>query len=395
MLLWIGFSLAIGLLLLLSRRSLSLGMGVAAIALALFTHSFGSFGEALWVTLSDPSVLLLAVIVGIIPLIGGVMEASGEMDRLVANLRIGIRPFLALGPGILGLLPMPGGALLSAPLIERGAGDQASPEIKAAANVWFRHVLLLIYPLGPALIASARIADLDVYGAILYLLPAFALTLLLGYVFLLRRVRGAVIRRGPFSLVGLLVPLGMILIAPFLDLVLKHALQLSYSEIATVVGVAVSLGMAVAVGKIRWSQFATIARKARPWKYVLIILAMFAFLNVFTTSGVPERIGALALPPVVLCIVIGALLGLITGRIQAPMSIIVPIYVTTHGTMSAPVFAATYFAIFLGYILTPIHPCISVSLEYFKTSLASFLRRLAPPATAALIITLLASVLIF
>jgi hypothetical protein len=77
------------------------------------------------------------------------------------------------------------------------------------------------------------------------------------------------------------------------------------------------------------------------------------------------------------------------------MSIIVPIYVTTHGAMSAPVFAATYFAIFLGYILTPIHPCISVSLEYFKTSLAAFLGRLAPPATVALVITLLVSLLIF
>jgi len=128
---------------------------------------------------------------------------------------------------------------------------------------------------------------------------------------------------------------------------------------------------------------------------MLIILAMFAFLNVFTTSGVPERIGAMSLPPIVLCIVIGALLGLITGRIQAPMSIIVPIYVTTYGAMSAPAFAATYFAIFLGYILTPIHPCISVSLEYFQTSLAAFIRRLAIPTAIALLMTLLVGLLIF
>ena len=394
MFLWVGFSLAIVLLLVVSRRDLALGMGIATIALALFTHSFGSFGTALWATISDPSVLLLALVVGIIPLIGGVLEASGEMDRLVANLRIGIRPFLALGPGLLGMLPMPGGALLSAPLIERGAGH-APADVKAAANVWFRHVLLLVYPLGPALIASAKIADLEVYSAIPYLIPAFLLTLGLGYLFLLRRVSGTLTQTGAFSLVGLLVPLLIILIAPILDLVLKRTLALRYTEIATVAGVLMSLSMGIIIGKVRLPQFGRIIRKARPWKYMLIIVAMFAFLNVFTTSGVPERIGAMSLPPVVLCIVIGALLGLITGRIQAPMSIVVPIYVTTYGAMSAPAFAATYFAIFLGYILTPIHPCISVSLEYFKISLSAFIRRMAIPTTAALLITLVVSLFVF
>jgi hypothetical protein len=157
----------------------------------------------------------------------------------------------------------------------------------------------------------------------------------------------------------------------------------------------VSLSIGLIVGKIRLPQLRQIVRKAAPWKYMLIIVAMFAFLNVFTTSGVPERIGAMPLPPVVLCIVIGALLGLTTGRIQAPMSIIVPIYVTTHGAMSAPAFAVTYFAVFLGYVLTPIHPCISVSLEYYKTSLGAFLRRLAVPTAAALLATLAVSFFLF
>jgi len=394
MLLWVGFSLAIVLLLVISRRDLALGMGIATLVLAVFTHSFQSFGEALWATLSDPSVLLLALVVGIIPLIGGVLEASRQMDRLVANLRIGIRPFLALGPGLLGMLPMPGGALLSAPLVEQGAGH-APADIKAAANVWFRHVLLLVYPLGPALIASAKIAGLDVYSAIPFLIPAFLLTLVLGYLFLLRRVGGKLTQAGAFSLVGLLVPLLVILAAPILDLTLQRTASLPYSEMGTVVGVLVSLILGMLVGKIRLPQLGNIIQKVRPWKYMLIIVAMFAFLNVFTTSGIPEQIGGLALSPIVLCIVIGPLLGMITGRIQAPMSIIIPIYMTTHGAMSAPVFAATYFAVFLGYILTPIHPCISVSLEYFKTSLGAFIRRLGIPTLAALAITLIISLFLF
>jgi integral membrane protein (TIGR00529 family) len=392
--LWIGFSLSIVLLLFVSRRNLALGMAVAAVVLAGFTLTPASFGDALWRTTSDPSVLLLALIVGLIPLIGGAMETSGEMGRLVSNLRIGVRPFLAFAPALLGMLPMPGGALLSAPLIERGAGHTA-PDVKAAANVWFRHALLLVYPLGPSLIASAKIAGLDVYAVIPYLVPAFLLTIGVGYVFLLRRAGGRLSHSGPFSLVGLLVPLGIILAAPLLDLVLKGTIDLPVAEIGTSVGVAVSLVAAIAVGRLRLGQLGTIARRMTPWKYALIVLAMFAFLNVFTASGVPERVAAMALPPAVLCVAIGAALGLITGRIQAPMSIVLPIYASTYGAMSAPIFAVTYFAVFLGYILTPIHPCISVSVEYFGTSMGPFLRRMFVPATIGWVVSLAVGLLLF
>ena len=393
MLLWVGFSLSIVLLLFLSRKNLALGMAVAAVVLAAFTLTPASFGAALWQTLSDPSVLLLALVVALIPLIGGSMEASGQMEQLVSNLRIGVRPFLALAPALLGMLPMPGGALLSAPLVERGAGH-TDADVKAAANVWFRHALLLIYPLGSGLIASAKVAGLDVYEAIPYLIPAFFVTIGLGYIFLLRRATGRLASSGAFSLSGLVVPLTIILAAPAIDLVLKSTIDLPVSEIGTAVGVTVSLALSMAIGRQRIRDFGTIMRRMTPWKYALIVLAMFAFLNVFTSSGVPERIAAMTLPPVILCVVIGVALGLITGRLQAPMSIIIPIYASTYGAMSAPAFAVTYFAVFLGYILTPIHPCISVSVEYFKTSMGPFLRRLIVPAILGAIVTLVAGLLL-
>jgi uncharacterized protein len=219
--------------------------------------------------------------------------------------------------------------------------------------------------------------------------------LLLGYLFLLRRVQGKLSQSGAFSLTGLLVPLMIILVAPLLDVILKRTIALPYSEIGTAIGVLASLSLGMMLGKVRPAPFVHVVRKARPWKYMLIIFAMFAFLNVFTTSGIPESIGAMALPPVVLCVVIGVLLGLITGRIQSPMSILIPIYATMYGVMSAPAFAVTYFAVFLGYILTPIHPCISVSLEYFRTSLGAFLKRMAVPIAAAFLITLTVSLLLF
>ena len=378
MLIWIGFVLSIVALLYISRRSLWLAMTAAAVVLALFTLPTSEMVAALTRTFADPSVLLITFVVGIIPLIGGALEESGEMDRLVANMRMGKRPFFAVSPALLGMLPMPGGALLSAPLIERG-GKDVPADVKTAANVWFRHAFLLVYPLGSSLIASAKIASIGLYQAILYLFPAFLLTVFIGYFILLRHVEGRMDYEGEFSLSGLLVPLGIILSAPVIDIAMKSTLHLQYPEIGTAVGVSVSLLLAMVIGGIGGKQLPAIVAKMRPWKYAFIILAMFLFLNVFTLSGSPEILASLDLSPVLLCIVIGFVLGMITGRIQAPIAIVIPIFVTAHGAISLPAFAVTYFAIYLGYVISPVHPCVSVSIEYFSVSMSAFLRRMALP----------------
>ncbi len=380
---WIGISLSFVVLIIVSRYNLPLGMGVSGLVLGAFTLPTAGIGTALLRTFGDPSVLLLAFVVGVIPMIGGVLEESGGIDKLVGNLRIGVRPFLALAPALLGMLPMPGGALLSAPLLERGA-PKVAPDVKAAANVWFRHAFLLAYPLGTSLIASAKIASLGLYTAILYLLPAFFLVIGLGYLFLLRRAHGRASYAAEFSVRELAIPLGIILAAPAIDLVLKKTFPLPYPEIGTAVGVTLSLGLGVEFARSRLKDLASIYRRMRPHYYAGIIFSMFFFLHVFQASGAPARIAGLALPPVALCVAIGFLLGLVTGRIQAPISVVVPIYLTTHAAVSGPAFGVTYFGIYLGYLITPIHPCVSVSLAYFKTTMPAFLRRMAVPVAIAL-----------
>ncbi|MCD5408365.1 DUF401 family protein [Candidatus Bipolaricaulota bacterium] len=227
----------------------------------------------------------------------------------MANLRLGRRAFYALSPAIMGMLPMPGGALLSAPLLERAGG--AAPEVRAAINVWFRHALLLVYPISSSLIATTKLAGLDVWQVIPYQLPALAVAAALGYLFLLRRVSGDMDYRGAFSPAGLLIPLGIILVAPALDFVLKRTAPLPVPELAT-------------------------------------------------------------------------------GRIQAPAAIVIPIYLAQQGSLSPWGFAVIYFAVYLGYLLSPIHPCISVSVEYAGTSLGRTLRALAPASLLALGLTALA-----
>ncbi len=354
---WTGFIASIAALLVLSRWRLWVSMVAAALVLAAFTLSVGETADSLYATLTDPGVILLALVVGLIPMIGGVLERSGRMDDLVENMRIGQKPFLASSPAIIGMLPMPGGALLSAPVVEK-AGSGMSPSGKAAANVWFRHVLYLAYPLGTALIASAKIAGITVYQAIPWLFPGAVFMLVLGWLFLLRDADGKLGYTGDFQPRKLAAPLTVIALAPAMDFALQQVPGLEPRELATFLAVSLSFALALALSTLTMKDIASIGEKSRPWNFALIIVGMFIFLGVFVKSGAPEAMAGLDLPLVIICVVFGIVLGAVTGRIQMPASVIIPIYLSRTGTetMALLPFAIVFFAIYIGYVASPIHP---------------------------------------
>ncbi|MEA1993467.1 MAG: DUF401 family protein [Euryarchaeota archaeon] len=371
---WIGFFLSIAVLMVISRRTLAGGLSAAAVTLGVFSLSPIDMLQEILNALTDISVLLLALTVGIIPIIGGALEESGLIDDLVANLKLGKKTFLAFSPALFGSLPMPGGALLSAPLVERG-GKGVSAHKKTAVNVWFRHLLLIIYPLG-ALLATTKIAEVDLFEAILYLIPGFFLALLLGYLFLLRDISGNSLDSSPFSAKKLAVPLGIILTAPVLDLLLLQLFKGIIPEAPLTFAVFMSLLLAFYFGDLGLKDLKLIGKKMEPWNFAFIILSMFIFLNIFKASDAPELIASLSVSKPVLMVLVGALLGFITGRVQVPISILVPIYFSKYGVSAlTPItFAITYFSIFMGYMISPVHPCVSVSIVYFGSTLKDFFK---------------------
>ena len=395
-LVWFGFLLSIVTILVISRWHLALSLFAASLVLAVFSMSPDTFGRLGLETFTDVGIVLLALAVASIPMIGGIMEASGQMKSLVNNLRIRRKAFLGISPAMVGMLPMPGGALLSAPLVGR-AGAGVPDDVKVALNVWFRHILYLIYPLSTALIVSTSLAGLTVYGVIPYMIPFFILTIILGYVFFLRTASGRISETGKVSYKGLLFPLCVILAAPVIDFLILQFFNVDVRELALITGVGVSLFLAIYLSKLGAWDLGRVARKMKPWNFGLIIFGMFLFLAVFKGSGVSDLIVSLNLPLIVLCVGIGFLLGLVTGRIQVPASIVIPIYLGSTGVaaMSPWPFAMTYISIFLGYVISPVHPCISVSLEYFRVPLKDFLWKIITPAGIVLLVVAIVAAFVF
>lgn len=371
----LGFLISLAAILIISKKNLAVALITGAIVLGLFTLPSDLLWDRIVFTITDASIVMLALAMGVIPVIGGTMKESGQIDSLVNNVRLSKRYLLPFSAALMGLLPMPGGALLSAPILEKG-GDGVPDDLKAAINNWFRHLFILIYPLSSALIASAKIVNLDVYRAVLYLLPASILAAILGYIFFLSKVNGSRNHTREFSLSELMVPLTVVLTAPVLDFTLKRAFSLGTG--ATLIGVSAGLALSILLSKERL-EYGRIIKRMKPWNFALIIVGMFLYLHIFQESNVKHLIAALPLPVLTLSVVAGFLLGLATGRVQLPASIVFPIYLASVDHVTPVVFAIIYIAIYFGYIISPVHPCLIVTCEYFHIPIKDMIRWLAVP----------------
>jgi hypothetical protein len=129
----------------------------------------------------------------------------------------------------------------------------------------------------------------------------------------------------------------------------------------------------------------------KPWNFTLIILGMFVFLHIFRASSAATLIASIPLEPATLCVVAGFVLGVATGRVLLPASIMLPVYLT-FGSITPVVFALIYTSIFFGYMISPVHPCVGVSLEYFSVPMKNFLRLLLVPTVMIFTVVLLLSI---
>ena len=392
---WFGFFLSLGLLLIIARKNLWLGLIISAYTLGIFSLSFFELWKHTVSTFTDPSILLLALSVGLIPQIGGTMELGGLTEDLVNNLKMKPKSFIAFTPAFFGMLPIPGGALLSAPLIDHSS-DKISNKLKSAVNIWFRHVFLLIYPLG-ILLATTKMANLNLYTIALYLIPGFLLMSVLGYFILLRNIDNKTEKQKQVNSRKLLIPVFVIVIAPIVHLLgivfFKDVIQ----EIPLLIGVSLSLCFATLATKLNLSDMKKIALKMKPWNFALIIMGMFLFLNIFKASETSRVIAEASFSKTFLTVGIGFLLGFTTGRVQVPISIILPIYLVQFGpnTMTPVAFAIMFFAIYQGYIISPVHPCVAVTLTYFNTDLKEMYKLLSIPALTCLAVAWIVSGILF
>ena len=341
---WLSFIIIIGIVIILSKYELGVTLSLGALGFAFLAGT--NIVQALINVVTNPTVLLLMIIVTLISILGGIMEESGLMIEMIQKMRISRKASLMVIPALFGLLPVAGGALMSAPIVEQ-IDSEEEPSKKVSINVWYRHMLILIYPLSSSLIFASSLIGINLYIIVIGLLPCMIVMWLVGYFTLIKDV-------SPFSELGerdlkrAIHNMLPIIIAPIIDFIGRTFFNLRLPEIFLFVALIFSIGLALIFGSMKFSSIKSISKRMKIWRFPLIIFAMFIFLEVFDLSGASEEIGSLNLS-VFLLILIGFFLGFGIGRILLPVSILIPIYGLTIPLLD---FIFIYVSIFLGYPLS-------------------------------------------
>ncbi|MHA1522041.1 MAG: DUF401 family protein, partial [Promethearchaeota archaeon] len=178
-----------------------------------------------------------------------------------------------------------------------------------------------------------------------------------------------------------------IIVAPLMDLIGRVIFDWKYPEIVTIVGLILSISYVMILRNQKVKDLGDLMLEMKIWRFPFLIYAIFYFLNVFNASGVPEEISSLQMHFIVL-LFLGFFLGFATGRNQMPFSLLIPVYLIQNSLPIMPMldFVSLYVAVFMGYLLTPLHPCLTYSIKYFKSNYRQSLASIAIPTMICFIL---------
>ncbi|KPK31826.1 MAG: hypothetical protein AMK70_11690, partial [Nitrospira bacterium SG8_35_1] len=275
----------------ISRIRIPLGVGLIGGGLLLDLWSGKSLQVLpadFWQALMRPELWLLTINISLIMEIGHFM-ASDENGKAIVSLarryggKHGQAASLVLIPAAIGLVPLPGGALFSAPLVGQSAENSSSPEWKAAVNYWFRHILEYWWPLYPVVIVTLSIFTLQTWKFMLLQIPFTFVSLSAGYFFLLRHKTFSFTADDPASeqelpsIVQVLLPIIIIVLATLLLPGFFHKIMPGLNPASSKL-LSMLTGLVISLALIRFGR-ANYSRK------MFSDLFTLKTLNVFLTLG--------------------------------------------------------------------------------------------------------------
>jgi hypothetical protein len=385
-----------GILVLLWRRwNLGVVLLLASIAIGvLFGRSAAGLAEDGFTALTGATTLRLVAIVVLILALGALLKATAKLEGMVHSLEVLFpdnRVTLAVVPALIGMLPMVGGAMFSAPMVDE-IGDhlQVDRNRKTYVNYWFRHVWEWILPTYPSLILAAALLEISPRSVTLAQWPITLTAVLVGIVVGLHPIKRSAERQSNGLDRNGNLRLLVVSIWPIV-LVLALSIALGIDLIISLVVTIVALAAVNRLGPLRVWQ---ILRTGVSLSSVFLIVAVMVFRQVLEATGavepIPGALQAAGIPaPAILFFIpllAGLLTGLAAGAFGVSFPVILPLLVATEMNMGSV--ALAYTGGFLGVLLSPLHLCFSLTRDYFGADWGPNYRWLAPSVTAVAAVTL-------
>ena len=376
------------------RINLGVTLNASALLLALLVLDLSKIGNVIYETTIDPLTISLVVATFGIMLLSLLYKETKVIDilseslsRIVKNSKL----IVSMLPAVMGLLPVGGGALMSAPLVEAETEKLGLKEDKKTyVNLWFRHTIFPVYPVSQVLILAAMLTGLTLTSIILRQIPVVIAMVVVGYLVGLRKTPKTKEKENIKANRGSELKRFGITFSPILATIIAVIIFSIDISIAVFIGIAVLL----LIGK---PNLKTLVKPFKNWTIWGITLAAYgAFLlrNVAEAIGISQIFGSFMtsgnIDALILLTVIPAFLGAMTGSPSGGIAISVSI-LTGIVSFTPKSASLLYISSYLGYVVAPTHLCLVLTAEYFKCSLGKLYKYLIP----SLIVSFATGILVY
>ncbi|MEA4920779.1 MAG: DUF401 family protein [Clostridiaceae bacterium] len=343
------------------------GLLMAIIAGLSFSTMLDAF-KKIFTTFSTFQTLIVVLEIGIL---GSILKKYGILERIVKALEQLVPSKKALVmtlPGIMGLLPVPGGAFLSAPFVDSVGTDLGMKgEQKAIVNLYFRHFGMFVLPYNTTLLTiSSIMPGINIYKLIGLNLAFIAIMLIGAYFFYVRSCPSAQASQTGgkgAALKDVLLYLSPIYMALVFNTV--FGLQM-YQAIFLCIILTFFL-----IGKDK-SMYIKSIIKGISVDTVLLMVGVYFIQNVVKNLDAVMNsvehllVGQSIIGFMLIVPLVGLGFGLTTGISLVPMGILLPFV----AGMNLPPMMQTVYSFyilvwsFLGYYFSPFHLCQLLSIKY-------------------------------
>jgi integral membrane protein (TIGR00529 family) len=351
--------------------------------------------SCLYKSIIDQQTISLAVIVWLIMVMSDIMGKSGHMKRLVLSFTRIARDARVVGTvmsALIGLLPMPGGALFSAPMVDESLSMvKATPEHKTALNYWFRHIWEYWWPLYPGVILAIALLNVDTWRYMLFAVPMTILSIGAGYYFIIKpmdsassNLEGCITMKGINRFIYEMMPILIIVLS---IIVITALIRLSHmispdipvpSLTPVIIGLVAAIIWVCRTNRIAPSGLLKATLGRSNLTMLFLIVAIMLFKGVMTDSGavtgIRDELITYGIPPILLIIIMpffsGIILGIAVGFVGASFPLIIPLFPAGDTYIYLSYAALAYTFGYMGMMLSPVHLCFAVTRDYFKANIS-------------------------
>ena len=286
---------------------------------------------------------------------------------------------------------MPGGALVSAPLVEKGSSKSSlDSEEKTVINFWFRHIWEPSSPLYPEMILASIILSIPVVQIIKIQYPISIAMFISGAIFLLPLIKTekhSIRNKENIRAWTMLTSLMPIIIVVLLILAFKVSIVVS-----TLIGI-------VYIVIVKRTSLKTLKESINYSLLLKLAILMFAILYLkriaihgTIISSVYAYLTQKRVPKVLILFFIPFIVGILSGAGTAMVGVSYPMLISLIKFPNLN--PASLYIAFLGgwtaLMLTPTHLCLSLTLEYFNAKLEKTYKLLIKNVFLLIILSLLA-----